>query len=148
MNDRDLAALSSAIYVSRLTLSGGTVDTDDKRLRASGLYPDWVPGDHHKGEIYNADGQTWEVFEAYDNEDHPDIWPGKKAWHTFNRPLHGTTPETARPWVKPQHGAADIYRAGEYMIWTDGSACRCARNTNFSPEEYPADWQIVSDLDT
>ena len=30
-------ALASAIYVSRQTLSGAAIDTDDKRIRASGL---------------------------------------------------------------------------------------------------------------
>ena len=40
MNDKVLNALSSAIYVSRVTLAGETVDTDDKRIRASGLYPE------------------------------------------------------------------------------------------------------------
>lgn len=40
MEQKTLDALSSAIYLSRLTLRGEAADTDDKRLRASGLYPD------------------------------------------------------------------------------------------------------------
>ena len=146
MNEKMLAALTSSIYVSRLTLSGGAVDTDDKRLRASGLYPDWAPGDHPQGEIFNAGGQTWEVFQAYDNAVYPDIRPGEAAWYTFNRPLHGTSPETARPFV-PVQGAHDMYRVGEYMIWTDGNVYRCVRDTNYSPEEYAADWKQTSGLD-
>ena len=63
MDDKTLNALSSAIFVSRLTLNGEAVDTDDKRLRASGLYREWTEGAHPKGEIYNADGQTWECFQ-------------------------------------------------------------------------------------
>lgn len=27
------------------------------------------------------------------------------------------------------------------MIWTDGTVKKCLRDTNFSPEEYPADWE-------
>lgn len=143
------AALASAIYFSRLQLAGEAVDTDDKRIRASGLYPDWAPGDHPKGEIYNAAGQTWECHAPYDNAVHPDVTPeNSETWHTFNRPLHGTSPETARPWCKPRYGTTDIYHPGEYMIWTDGSVCLCLRDTNFSPEEYPTDWEMVSDLDT
>lgn len=141
MTEKDQAALASAIYLSRLTLAGEAVDTDDRRIRASGLYPDWVPGDHPKGEIYNAAGQTWECHAPYDNAVHPDVRPGEAAWYTFNRPLHGTSPETARPWCKPQHGTTDIYRAGEYMVWTDGGVQRARRDTDFSPEEYPADWE-------
>ncbi len=148
MTETVLDALTAAVYISRLQLTGETVDTDDKRLRASGLYPEWTPGAHSVGEHYNATGQTWEVFTAYDSAVYPDIRPGEATWFTFNRPLHGTSPETARPWVKPQHGTTDIYHAGECMIWTDGTIRRCLRDTNFSPEEYPADWEIVSSLNT
>lgn len=144
MTEKDQAALSSAIYLSRLQLAGEAVDTDDKRLLASGLYPNWAPGDHTVGEHYNAGGQTWECHAPYDNAVHPDVTPeNPETWHTFNRPLHGTTPETARPWCKPRHGTTDIYHAGEYMIWTDGSVRRALRDTDFSPEEYPADWEVT-----
>ena len=136
MDDKKLAALSSAIFVSRCTLNGEAVDTDDKRLRASGLYKEWKEGAHPKGEIYNADGQTWECY----NATYPDICPGQTAWYTFNRPLHGTTPETARPFV-PVQGAHDMYHAGEYMVWTDGTIQRCKEDTNFSPEDYPQAWE-------
>lgn len=27
------------------------------------------------------------------------------------------------------------------MIWTDGTVKKCIQDTNFSPEEYPADWE-------
>lgn len=144
MTEKEQAALSSVIYLSRLALAGEAVDTDDRRIRASGLYETWAPGNHPKGEIYNAGGQTWECHAAYDNAAYPDITPEHpEIWHTFNRPLHGTTPETARPWCKPRHGTTDIYHAGECMIWTDGSIRRALRDTDFSPEEYPADWEVT-----
>ena len=137
-----LDALSSSIYLSKLQLKGETVDDDDKRIRASGLYDDWSAGAHTVGQIYNADGQTWECYQAYDNATHPDIVPGAAAWFTFNRPLHGRSAETARPWVSPTH-SMDIYQNGEYMIWADGTIKRCiaANGTNFSPDEYPAGWE-------
>lgn len=140
MDGKTLNALASAIFVSRVTLAGETVDTDDKRIRASGLYPEWQEGTHAKGDIYNAEGQTWECYQAYDNATHPDIRPGESAWYTFNRPLHGTTPETARPFV-PVQGAHDMYRAGEYMVWKDGKTYRCKEDTNFSPEDYAQAWE-------
>lgn len=140
MDDKSLNALASAIFVSRCTLAGETVDTDDKRLRASGLYPEWREGKHSKGDIYNAEGQTWECYQEYDNATYPDIRPGEAAWYTFNRPLHGTSPETARPFV-PVQGAHDMYRAGEYMVWTDGTIYRCKQDTNFSPEDYAQAWE-------
>lgn len=142
MTEKMYEALAGAIYVSRLALAGEAVDTDDKRLRASGLYPEWTPGNHPKGEICNAGGQTWECFAPYDNAVYPDIRPGEAAWYTFNRPLHGTSPETARPFV-PVQGAHDMYRSGEYMSWTDGTVYRCKADTNFSPEEYPQAWEVT-----
>jgi len=140
-----LDALSSSIYLSKLQLKGETVDDDDKRIRASGLYDDWTAGAHTVGQIYNAEGQTWECYQAYDNATYPDIEPGNAAWFTFNRPLHGKTPETARPWVAPTH-SKDIYQYGEYMIWTDGTIRRCiAENgTDFSPDDYPAGWETYT----
>lgn len=141
MNDKMLAALASSIYLSRLALAGEAVDTDDKRLRASGLYEEWTPGKHVVGDTYNAGGQTWECFQAYDNGVYPDVRPGESAWYTFNRPLHGTSPETARPFV-PVQGAHDLYRAGEYMT-LDGVLWLCKNDTNFSPEDYPGAWEEV-----
>lgn len=144
MNQKMLDALASTIYAAKLSLRGETVDDDDKRIRASGLYDDWSPGSHTVGEIFNADGQTWECFQAYDNAVYPDIAPGNSAWFTFNRPLHGKTKETARPWVAPM-GSHDIYRNGEYMIWTDGTIYKCiaANGTNFSPTDYAAAWEVA-----
>ena len=148
MTEKTANALASAIYVARLTATGNTISDDDQRIRASGLYPDWAAGEHTVGDIYNTEDesgnvQTWECFQDYDNAVYPDIVPGNPAWFTFNRPLHGTTPETARPWVAPM-GAHDIYRCGEYMVWIDGTVYRCiaANGTNFSPADYPGGWEI------
>ena len=132
-------ALTSMLYVSRLTLAGETVDTDDKRIRASGLYEDWTAGAYAVGDIRNAEGQTWECFQAHDNAVYPDIKPGAAAWFTFWRPLHGKSRETARPFVAVQ-GAHDMYRAGEWMIWTDGDYYECLSDTNFSPTDNPSAW--------
>ena len=50
---------------------------------------------------------------------------------------------TARPWVAPQ-GAHDMYRAGEYMVFTDGKVYRCLSDTNFSPTDYPQAWEAAA----
>lgn len=134
------AALSSAIYLAKRGLS--EVTGDDERLRASGLYEDWAAGSYTVGDIRNAAGQTWECFQAHDNAANPDIRPGESAWFTFWRPLHGRAPKTARPFV-PVQGAHDMYRSGEYMIYTDGKTYRCVQDTNFSPEDYPQAWEAA-----
>lgn len=135
-------ALESAIYYSQMLANGKTVETDDQRLRASGLFTDWAAGSYQVGDIRNAKNQTWECFQAHDNATYPDINPDNAAWFTFWRPLHGKSPETARPFT-PVQGAHDMYRAGEYMIWTDGNTYRCKENTAYSPEEYAAAWEVV-----
>lgn len=140
MTDKQLAALSSAIYLSRLMLAGEAVDTDDKRLRASGLYPDWTPGVHKTGDIYSAAGQVWECIQSYDTGVYPDISPEGPAWRTFHRPLHGTSRSTARPFAAVT-GAHDTYKAGEYAIF-NGALYRCKAETAYSPAEYAAAWEL------
>lgn len=151
MNEKMLNALSSAIYMSRLMLEGKQVEDDDQKIKASGLYLDWVKGNHTVGEILNTHAgnglgseweQTWECFQAYDNSVYPDIVPGNAAWYTFNRPLHGKSPDTARPYV-PVQGAHDMYHQGEFMVWTDGNIYECIdpNGTAYSPGDYAAAWQ-------
>ena len=132
-------ALSAAIYMARQQLNG--VTDEDTRIRASALYPDWAAGAHAVGESCNALSQTWECYQAHDNAVYPDIAPGNAAWYTFWRPLHGKSMATARAWVQPT-GAHDIYRAGEYMIWTDGQVYKCLSDTAYSPGEYAAAWEV------
>lgn len=136
-------ALASAIYVAKQSLNGATIDTDDKKLRASGLYDDWELGSYEKGDIRNANNQTWECYTSHNNAEFPDITPDNpQTWANFWRPLYGKSPETARPWVKPQYGTTDMYRAREYMIWTDGTIQHCKQDTNYSPEEYAQAWEV------
>ena len=119
------------------------VTEDEDRLGIRVLYDQWEKGKHEVGEVYTAQGQVWECFNAYDNSVYPDIAPGNSAWFTFNRSLHGKSKETAMPFV-PVQGAHDMYRAGEYMIYTDGQIYRCKQDTAYSPEDYAAAWERVS----
>lgn len=134
------SAESSAVIMMKALLKTQPVDDDDERIKMSGLYDDWSAGNYSVGDIRNANGQTWECYQAHDNAVYPDITPDNAAWYTFWRPLHGKTPETARPWVAPQ-GAHDMYHTGKYMIYTDGALYKCLSDTNFSPEEYPQAWE-------
>lgn len=117
--------------------------TDDVQLRISGIYDVWSPGSYAVGDIRNHDSQTWECFQAHDNATYPDIKPGSAAWFTFWRPLHGKTPEAARPFV-PVQGAHDMYHAGEYMVWTDGRIKRATQDTAYSPADYPPAWEDIA----
>lgn len=142
MEQKLLDALTSAIYLSRQTLNGVEITTDDQRIRASGLYEEWEAGSYTVGDIRNSGGQTWECFQAHDNAVYPDINPNNPAWYTFWRPLHGKSAETARPFV-PVQGSHDMYKAGEYMIFTDGKTYKCLSDTAYSPTDYAAAWEEV-----
>ena len=115
---------------------------DNEKIEKSYLCQVWAAGNHQTGETYTVDGIIWECFQAYDNSTYPDVIPENPAWFTFNRPLHGTTPETAQPWIKPQ-GSHDMYHIGEYMIYINGLLYKCIFDTNYSPEEYAQAWEMI-----
>ena len=102
----------------------------------------WEAGVHTAGEVYSTGEQLWQCIQDYDNAVYPDIIPGNPAWNTFHKPYHGTTKETALPWVAPT-GAHDMYLTGEYMVWTDGSIQRCKADTVYNPEEYADAWEVA-----
>lgn len=130
--------LESTAAMVRLLMQDRKPETDDEKIKASALWPEWTAGSYTVGEVYMADGSPWECFQSYDNAVYPDIQPGNSAWFTFNRPLHGTSRETARYFVQPT-GAHDIYKAGEWAIF-NGTFYECMQNTAYSPADYAAAW--------
>lgn len=116
--------------------------TDEQRLTISRLFPAWASGEHIVGDIYTANGQVWECYQAYDNAVYPDIVPGAAAWATFNRPLHGRSRATAREFVQPT-GAHDMYHSGEYALF-GGKLYLCVQDTAYSPADYAAAWEEVT----
>ena len=133
----------SVAAFARYYLAQNQPSTTEEKLEVSGLYSDWELGSYKVGDIRNHAGQTWECWQAHDNAIYPDINPDNpQTWANFWRPLHGTSAETARPWVKPWAGTTDMYRAGEYMVYTDGKTYKCLADTVYSPEEYAQAWEV------
>lgn len=99
----------------------------------------WTPGNYVVGDVRVYDGIPYKCIQAHDST-------GNETWNPSVASLwmqyHGTSIESARPWVAPT-GAHDMYLAGEYMIWTDGSTYKCLSNTNFSPADYPSAWERI-----
>lgn len=127
---------------AEMSISGETFATDNKKIELAAIFEDWVEGAYSVGDIRNANGQTWECFQEHDTASNPDIVPDNSAWYTFWRPLHGNSIETARPFV-PVQGSHDMYRTGEYMVYTDGEIYKCLSDTNFSPDDYAQAWEKV-----
>lgn len=108
--------------------------------RVATLARPWKPGAYAVGDVRVYGGIPYRCVQAHDSTQNPDWTPDATPalWMQY----HGTSPETARPWVAPA-GAHDVYRTGEYMIWTDGQMYKCLQNTNFSPVEYAQAWEAV-----
>lgn len=98
----------------------------------------WVAGVFIVDDVRLHEGIPFKCVQAHDSTHNP-------AWNPADNPAlwmqyHGTSPETARPWIAPT-GAHDVYKVGEFMIWTDGAIYECLSNTNFSPAEYGQAWK-------
>ena len=79
-------------------MAGAVIDSDDKRIRASGLYEEWLEGEYQVGDIRNNGGQTWEVLSRRTTMRlTPDIKPDNPAWFTFWRPPFMDKPLSGPP---------------------------------------------------
>lgn len=116
-------------------------ESEDKTLgiQCMALFPVYVQNKQHdSGEVstHPETGYPYECMTAYDGTVQQD-------WTIDNRtlwkPWHSRKKEYALPWEAPT-GAHDMYKAGEYMIWSDGKVKHCLEDTNFSPVEYPQAW--------
>lgn len=97
------------------------------------------PIDYTVGDVRTYNNQPWKCVQAHTHHGEAGWEPGAVSmWGAY----HATDETHALPWVKPT-GAHDMYKAGEYMIWTDGEAYRCLSDTAYSPEEYSQAWEVV-----
>ena len=117
-------------------------ESEDKTLgiQCMALFPVYVQNKQHTvGEValHPDTGYPRECILAYDGTVQQD-WTIDTA--TLWKPWHSRKKEYALPWEAPT-GAHDMYKAGEYMIWTDGTVKKCVQDTNFSPEEHSQAWE-------
>lgn len=118
--------------------------SEDKTLgiQCMALFPVYVQDKQHEvGEValHPSTGYPRECMTAYDGTVQQG-WTIDTA--TLWKPWHSRKAEYALPWEAPT-GAHDMYKAGEYMIWTDNKVYMCKQDTNFSPEEYPQAWEVA-----
>lgn len=120
-------------------------ESEDKTLgiQCMALFSVYVQNKQHEvGEVatHPETGYPYECMTAYDGSVQQD-------WTIDNRtlwkPWHSRKKEYALPWESPT-GAHDMYKAGEYIVWTDGLIYRCKEDTNFSPSEYAQAWEIYN----
>lgn len=103
------------------------------------LFEPWSRGAYEIGDVrtHPETGYPYECRLAHDSTVNID-------WTIDNRtiwkPWHSRSAEYALPWEQPT-AAHDMYKAGEYVIWTDRTIKKCIEDTNYSPEEYPQAWK-------
>lgn len=119
-------------------------ESEDKTLgiQCMALFPVYEQNKYHEaGEValHPDTGYPKECMTAYDGT-------VQQGWTIDNRtlwkPWHSRKKEYALPYEAPT-GAHDMYKAGEYMIWTDNNIYRCNQDTNFSPADYPQAWEVA-----
>lgn len=137
-------ALESVIRYARLKMMEEIAESEDKTrgIACKGLIPVYVQNKYHEvGEValHPTTGSPKECITAYDGTVQQD-WTIDTA--TLWKPWHSRKKEYALPWEAPT-GAHDMYKSGEYMIWTDGQVYKCTQDTNFSPSEYAQAWEVA-----
>ena len=119
-------------------------ESEDKTLgiQCMALFPVYVQNKQHEdGEVatHQETGYPYECRTSYDGTVQQDWTMDNRAlW----KPWHSRKKEYALPWVAPT-GAHDIYKAGEYMIWTDGSVYKTLEDTDRDPSVLPGKWEKV-----
>ncbi|RKJ79704.1 hypothetical protein D7X33_07450 [Butyricicoccus sp. 1XD8-22] len=109
----------------------------DDVIRCRALAEEWTPGIFEVGNVRTEGNIPYRCCQAHDSTGNPDWSPSK--YPALWAPYHGTTPETALPWIAPT-GAHDLYKQGECIVWTDGRTLRAVQDTNFSPDDLLAAW--------
>lgn len=131
------------IFLEQATQENVTETTTAKEVNAmSTLFPVYrQAGQYTVGDI-RTDPETRQPFRcilAYDADVQPD-W--NLSTPTLWIPYHGTDKDSAWPWKAPA-GSHDMYKAGEFMTYTDKKVYKCLQDTAYSPEDYAQAWEKV-----
>ena len=108
-------------------------------IQTAGFILPWKERDYKLDDVRLWEGQPRRCCQAHDSTGNSTWTP---AVASLWAPYHGTTPETALPWIAPT-GAHDMYKTGECMIWTDGKTYKCKQNTAYSPTDYAQAWEVT-----
>lgn len=133
--------LEALVRYAQDSLTASTQEAEDKTLAIScaALFRPWEPGTYKAGDI-RTDGKTpYECMTDHDSTENPD-WTieVRSIW----KPYHSRRKAWALPFIHPT-GAHDLYKAGEYMVYTDGKIYMANQDTSYSPEEYPQAWEAA-----
>lgn len=99
---------------------------------------DWTPASYSVNDVVKYNGIPYKCVQAHDSTNNSEWTPSSTPalWMEY----HGTSKETARNWIAPT-GAHDMYKQGEWMIFTDGKYYECLNDTAYSPTDYSSAWR-------
>lgn len=133
--------LEALIRYTQNNITKDAQGSDDKTLAIScaALFREWKPGKYEVGAIRTSNGIPYECMTDHDSTVNTD-WTidVRSIW----KPYHSRRKKWALPFIHPT-GAHDMYRAGEYMIYTDGNTYLANQDTSYSQEEYPQAWELA-----
>lgn len=131
------------LELNRMVLSEKMTASEDKTLAIAcmAFFEPWKPGVYAVGDIRTnpATGYPRECMTAHDSTVNTG-WTITTA--SVWKPYHSRKKEYALPWEAPT-GAHDIYKTGEYMIWTDYKIYKCVSDTNFNPADNKDAWEQI-----
>lgn len=116
----------------------------DGAIEAAPLLKPWKTGSitqpqaYAAGDVRTDENQPWKCVQAHTHY-------GETGWNpaasrALWAPYHATKREYALPWVAPTN-ATDIYKAGEWMVWTDGETYKALQDTDRDPAVLPYAWE-------
>lgn len=131
------------LELNKTLLSEKLEGNEDKTLAIAcmAMFEPWTKGIYEVGDIRTSPttGYPYECILAHDSTVNTD-WD--ISVRTLWKPYHSRKKEFALPFEAPT-GSHDMYKTGEYMIWTDGNIYMCKSDTNYSPSEYAQAWEVM-----
>ena len=128
--------------IQKETIIEQAKENEDKTLGIAcmTLFDVWTQDNYKVGDIRTDpdNGYPYECITEHDSISNPE-WTIKNR--TLWKPWHSKSVEYALPYEAPT-GAHDIYKTGEFMIFTDGKVYKALQDTNFSPTDYAVAWEV------
>lgn len=114
---------------------------DDKTLviATSDYFKEWEQGVYNVGDVCTDNGKPYECIMSHDSTNNP-TWD--ISVRTLWKPYHSRKAEFALPFEAPT-GSHDMYKVGEYMIWTDDKTYLCKVDTIYNPSDYGQAWEVI-----
>lgn len=121
---------------------------DDTLVELLSLTSEWELHDQDTGEavryelgdVRKHNGHPYICIQAHSTDGDSGRAPDMAA--ALWSPYHAKSARLALPWLKPTH-SGDIYRAGEFMVFTDGKIYENLSDTDWGPDTLPDNWREV-----